>query len=169
MFKNKNRKINSDITDTFIGDGTVFEGKIRSAAGLRLEGKLNGDLECEGDVVIGESGIANSNITARNVILAGQITGNVTIKGKLTITSTGKLYGNMSSATLTIEEGGLFQGNSIMDQDEIEISMELESRGIERRSGVERRNPFNGGWTKEERRANEDVEFGWISSLKRIS
>ena len=25
MFKNKNRKINSDITDTFIGDGTVFE------------------------------------------------------------------------------------------------------------------------------------------------
>ena len=43
-----------------------------------------------------------------------------------------------------------------MDQDEIEISMELESRGIDTASGVERRSPFNGGWTKEERRANED-------------
>ncbi|BBH22664.1 hypothetical protein Back11_40090 [Paenibacillus baekrokdamisoli] len=153
MFKIKNRKMNSEIPDTFIGDGTVVEGKIRSAGGVCLEGKLSGDLDCEGDVRIAESGIANSNITAKNVFLAGQITGNVTITGKLTITSTGKLYGNLSAATLSIEEGGLFQGSSTMDHDQISTGLELRS-GLERRSGFDRRSAIEGIWMSEERRVH---------------
>ena len=114
MFKNKKRKIDPDTTDTLIGEGTVFEGKIRSEAGIRVEGRIVGDIECTGDVIVGEKGVLYSNIHARHVELAGIVHGNVTAQGQLTIRSTGKLYGNLTAQRLNIEAGAVFQGSSKM-------------------------------------------------------
>jgi cytoskeletal protein CcmA (bactofilin family) len=114
MFKSKHR-IDPSSTDTLVGEGSVFEGRIKSDAGIRVEGQVNGDIECTGDVTIGEKGLVQSNIMARNVTIAGQVTGNVTAKGKLLITSKGRLSGNIHVQALTIEEGGQFQGNSRME------------------------------------------------------
>jgi cytoskeletal protein CcmA (bactofilin family) len=115
MFKKKKDFMNPNTTDTLIGEGTTFEGRIKSEASIRIEGGITGDIECAGDVIIGEHGVVKSNITARDVVLAGSMQGNIITKGKLTITSTGSLQGNISSASIIIEEGGLFQGNSKME------------------------------------------------------
>ncbi|RKP44290.1 polymer-forming cytoskeletal protein [Cohnella endophytica] len=115
MFKKKTAKIDPNMTDTLIGEGTTFEGKIKSQAGIRVEGQLVGDMDCAGDITIGENGIARSNIKARNVIVAGQVIGNVSATGKLTIKNTGKLHGNLSALELSIESGAVFQGMSMMD------------------------------------------------------
>ena len=117
MFKKKNVKINPNTTDTVIGEGTNFEGRIKSEASLRIEGHLTGDIECIGDVIIGEHGMVKSNINARNVTIAGVVSGNVTTKGTLNITATGQLFGNTISHSLVISEGGIFQGQSKMLQD----------------------------------------------------
>jgi cytoskeletal protein CcmA (bactofilin family) len=118
MFKNKKSKIDPNMTDTLIGEGSLFEGKMKSEAGIRIEGQIIGDIDCIGDVTIGENGVARSNIKARNVILAGQAFGNVTAKGKLTIKATGRLDGNLSALELSIESGGIFQGSSKMETKE---------------------------------------------------
>lgn len=112
---NKKAKIDPSTTDTLIGEGSTFEGKIRSQASIRLEGEITGDLECEGDVIVGEKGVARSNVAARNIILAGKVYGNIFAKGKLTIKSTGYLAGNLSVSELAIESGGFFKGNSQME------------------------------------------------------
>jgi len=117
MFGKGKAKINPNTTDTLIGEGSVFEGRIRSQASLRVEGTVNGDIECVGDVTVGEHGVARSNITARNVTIAGKVYGNVTTGGILTITATGQLYGNSLSQSLVIAEGGIFQGQSKMQTD----------------------------------------------------
>lgn len=114
MFKNKKSKIDPNMTDTLIGEGSSFEGKIRSEAGIRVEGHLTGDIECTGDVTIGENGVARSHIRARHVIVAGRVTGDIAATGKLTIKATGQLYGNLSAQELSIESGGIFQGSSKM-------------------------------------------------------
>ncbi|MCI3922610.1 polymer-forming cytoskeletal protein [Paenibacillus sp. TRM 82003] len=113
MFKAK--RIDVSATDTLIGEGSVFEGKIKSEASLRVEGQMIGDIECGGDVTIGEGGKAKSNITARNVVIAGTVHGNVTTRGTLTLTGTGKLFGNTSAPSLVISEGAVFQGMSRME------------------------------------------------------
>src|SRR5690606_5739962 len=110
-------KINPNTTDTLIGEGSTFEGRIRSDASLRVEGTIIGDIDCVGDVTIGENGQAKSNVTARNVTIAGIVQGNVNTRGLLTITSTGQLLGNTLSHSLIIAEGGIFQGVSKMQQD----------------------------------------------------
>lgn len=151
MFKFwKRDKISTLLTDTFIGEGTIVEGPIRSAGSVRLEGQLRGDIFSEGDVFLGDTAFAISNITARNLFIAGQVTGNVRISGKLTITASGKLYGNMDAAMFSVEEGGVFQGTSSMDTGEPVISP-LERRGIR-----ERRVAADPNWTGEERRSGVD-------------
>ncbi|TDG00948.1 polymer-forming cytoskeletal protein [Paenibacillus piri] len=115
MFKGKKLAGDLHTTDTLIGEGTLFEGKIKSEASIRIEGQITGDVDCAGDVTVGEHGVVKSNINARDVILAGSVTGNVFCKGKLTIRSTGKLYGNTTAQSLIIDEGGIFQGTSKMD------------------------------------------------------
>ena len=116
MFKKKG-KINPNSTDTLVGEGTVFEGRIKSEASLRIEGHITGDIECLGDVTIGENGLAKSNINARHVTVAGVVTGNISTKGTLSITSSGQVFGNTTSHSLIIAEGGIFQGQSKMVQD----------------------------------------------------
>ena len=111
----KRGRMNVSETDTLIGEGTVFEGKIKSQASVRVEGQLAGDIECEGDVTIGERGKAKSNISARNVIIAGVVHGHVQTRGTLTLTASGQLYGNTSAQSLVIAEGAVFQGTSKME------------------------------------------------------
>jgi cytoskeletal protein CcmA (bactofilin family) len=110
----KSVKLDPNTTDTLIGEGSIFEGKIRSDAGVRIEGQITGDIECEGDVTVGEKGVVHSNILARNIIIAGTVNGNVHAKNKLSITSKGKLFGNMVASSLSIEEGSVFEGTSKM-------------------------------------------------------
>lgn len=112
MFKSKKNNLNITTTDTLIGEGTVFDGKIKSEASIRIEGTITGDIQCAGDVAVGEKGVVKSHISARDVIIAGSVHGNVTSKGKVTITSKGKLYGNAVANSLVIDEGGIFQGTS---------------------------------------------------------
>lgn len=116
MFKSKAIpvKLDPDTTDTLVGEGSSFEGNIKSDASIRIEGQVTGDIECKGDVTIGEKGQVKSNIAARNVIIAGTVTGDIQTRSKLSITSTGKLYGNITVASLSVEEGSVFEGSSRM-------------------------------------------------------
>lgn len=109
------KSMNPNTTDTLIGEGTVVEGSITSAASLRIEGHVLGDIHCSGDVTVGQKGLVHSDINARNILNGGTIQGSVSTKGKLTITDTGKVQGSISVASLTIAEGGLFHGTSRME------------------------------------------------------
>lgn len=109
------KETNPNTTDTLIGPGTCVKGNITSKAGLRIEGQLTGDVNCEGDISIGENGRLQSSITARNVYNAGVVEGSIHTRGLLTITQTGKVIGEISAKSLIIAEGGVFQGTSRME------------------------------------------------------
>lgn len=115
MFGKKPSDKNVSATDTLIGEGTIIEGKLVTTASLRIDGSVVGDIECSGDVTIGEKGSARSIIAARNVFNAGAITGSVFAKGKLTITSRGRVEGDVHVGTLHVSEGGIFRGECQMD------------------------------------------------------
>lgn len=115
MFLAKKHPLNPAATDTLIGEGSLFEGKVKSEASIRIEGQVIGGVDCAGDVTVGERGVVKSDITARNLILAGTVHGNVTVTEKLTIISTGQLFGNANVQSFVIEEGGVFHGTSTME------------------------------------------------------
>ena len=96
--------------DTLIGAHTVFEGNIESQGGVRVDGKLTGELKIGGDISIGPEAKIVGNIYAHNVVLAGTVDGNIYADGMLRLLSKGRLRGNVQAYGLVADEGGIFHG-----------------------------------------------------------
>lgn len=101
--------------ETIIGPGTHIEGVLRTKSGLRVEGSIEGKIFSESDVVIGESGRVQTDIEAENLTVAGEIRGDVKVRGRLTLLSTGRLFGAATPGTLIVEPGAIWQGESRME------------------------------------------------------
>lgn len=135
--RRKSKELNPSSTDTLVGLGSTIEGNLHSKASLRIEGQVVGDVYCEGDVTIGEKANLQSNVSARNVYNAGKIEGSVVTRGVLSITQTGKVIGDISVRSLSIAEGGLFQGSSRMTSPQ-EEAQDKSKGGQDRKSHLQK-------------------------------
>jgi len=115
MFKENKRPI---AAETIIGQGTLMEGTMISEASIRIEGEYRGDIECKANIIIGEYGVARSNISAKDIIVAGKVIGDVAAAGRLTITSSGSVQGSIKALGLHIQDGGIFSGTCHMEQEQ---------------------------------------------------
>ena len=111
MFK-KNKKqqpleINEQEISTIIGEGYVFTGELQGSSVIRIEGKIIGNVNVEGGVVLGENGYIEGNITSRSVIIYGTVDGNVKTT-QLEIKKTGHVNGEITTDTLEIELGAQY-------------------------------------------------------------
>lgn len=113
MFRNREEKRKRTV-DTLIASSTTIEGKITHPKSLRIDGKVNGEIDCEGDVHIGKSGKVEPVIRAKNLYIAGKVKGDVYVTEKVHLMETGKLSGNVTSNGIIIDDGGQFVGNSDM-------------------------------------------------------
>lgn len=114
----KKDEANFDRVDTLIGKDTVFEGSINAKGTLRVDGKITGQVNCQGDVVIGESGVVEADLRARHILVAGTINGNVIAQAKVELASTGTVRGDINVASLIIDDGAVFEGNCTMKSNE---------------------------------------------------
>lgn len=102
-------------SESFIGSMMSVEGGIIKCDGnLRIDGRVDGEVNVTGAVVIGKTGVVNANVHAQHVFVAGELRGDVESPTGLEITGTGKLYGNITVGSLQIERGGIFRGQSFM-------------------------------------------------------
>lgn len=117
-FGKKASPINTDKIDTLIGKNTDFVGNMTAEGTVRIDGKIKGDVFLTGNLIMGEQGSIKGNVKSDNIHLSGVIKGNVLSANQLHITTTGKLYGDMTVNNIVIDEGGLFHGNCIMMESE---------------------------------------------------
>lgn len=115
MFRRKDSaNINMDKIDTVIGRETEIKGTVTAKGVVRVDGKIEGHIVNQGDVVVGEGAVILAEIKARHVTVAGEIRGNITAEGKLEILGSGKVHGNIQVQNLVIGEGAVFRGKSEM-------------------------------------------------------
>ncbi len=100
--------------DTIIGKGTEINGNIKAEGLIRIDGRFEGGLESSGDVIVGEGGLVKAEVKGRHLTIAGEVNGNIYLSGRLELTSTGKLLGDISVDTIVIRDGGLFKGQCEM-------------------------------------------------------
>jgi cytoskeletal protein CcmA (bactofilin family) len=101
--------------ETVLGPNCTLLGELRSQANIRLDGTFEGTLEIDGNVLVGETAKINADIHARNVAVAGAVRGN--ISGKLVqLLRTARVWGNISAAAITTEEGAFIDGKLTMVQ-----------------------------------------------------
>lgn len=112
MFRKK-EDIVEDL-DSLIGENIKISGKIEGKGNLRIDGFVEGDINYEGNIVIGETGKVYGNIKAGDISLAGTIQGNVDSKTKLVIFPTGTLIGDIEVSSFIVHENARFDGSCKM-------------------------------------------------------
>lgn len=111
--------------ESLLGASLKVKGEIKSAGGLHLEGQVDGSVESQGDVSVGESAVVTANITAKAVTIAGTVEGNITCSGRVELLSTAKVVGNIVGGSLVVSEGASVLG---------EVKVTGEARGTSSKS-----------------------------------
>jgi len=99
---------------TIISSGVKIEGTVTTNGNIRVDGEIKGDIISENNITVGESGSVNGKINASVISIGGTVTGSLEAKEKLTLTSRGKINGDIIVKAFVIEDGGLFNGNCRM-------------------------------------------------------
>ena len=95
---------------TVVGAGAIFTGHFKGTENYVIYGKIVGDCDLEGTVVIEEGGLWRGNITALNVIIAGEVHGDVVGHKKIELAQTAKIVGSIAGPTMAIAEGAVIEG-----------------------------------------------------------
>jgi cytoskeletal protein CcmA (bactofilin family) len=105
------RTVQGSETFSIVDRHSLFTGAFRTARDLRVEGVVEGEVACEGKMVIAQGARVKATITAREIEVAGELDGEVTCSGRFRITPTGNATGKATAASLIIEEGARFNGD----------------------------------------------------------
>jgi cytoskeletal protein CcmA (bactofilin family) len=97
-----------------ICEGTGIKGSVKSSADLRIDGKIEGNVQCEGKIIIGEKGYIKGDIASKNMEISGHVEGTIAVEGQLAFKSTALVEGEITTNKLVIEIGAVFNGNCHM-------------------------------------------------------
>ena len=94
-----------DGINSTIGAGSVFEGKFYISGSLRIDGKFEGEIKTDNELVVGETGKVKTDIVARSVVVAGTVIGNIKASEEVRLLETAKVLGDITTPILTIQNG----------------------------------------------------------------
>jgi cytoskeletal protein CcmA (bactofilin family) len=113
MFKkNNNQKpleINQQEISTIIGEGYIFTGDVHGSSVIRVEGKIIGNVQVDGGVILGEKGNIDGDINTKSAIIFGTVNGNIKTT-QLEIKRSGHVNGDITTDSLEIELGAQYNG-----------------------------------------------------------
>ncbi len=126
----KNKIKSTDLTiNSILGENTTLKGHFIIKGPLRIDGNFSGKIDSTGKVIIGKNGRAECMLIARVVIIGGTVKGDVYAEEKVLVLKTGEVIGNIYSASITMEDGVIFNGKcKIIEKDNIKDILELKKR-----------------------------------------
>lgn len=95
---------------TVIAQGVTFTGTLRGEGVIQVEGVVEGEFDLTGAVVVAESGLIRGPVAADVVRVAGRVEGNVHAREHMRLESSGSLDGDVTTASLVVEDGGILNG-----------------------------------------------------------
>lgn len=114
IFKSDGRQ--SDLNG-FLDSGSHLEGELRFEASFRVDGKLTGIVRSEGDLIVGESGEVEGELYVGQVFVSGTVRGTIHASRKIQIAPNGKIFAELDTPSLIIEDGATFEGQCAMTRD----------------------------------------------------
>src|SRR6202044_4058386 len=97
-------------TPTFIGAESVFVGNIRGAGHFVVSGEVHGDGDLQGGLNLSATGSWYGFIEAQQAIVAGKITGGLSVRDKLEIGYSAVISGKVSARTIAMAKGAIVDG-----------------------------------------------------------
>ena len=95
---------------TVLARDDVLTGKLQMKDGGQVLGKFSGQIECDGELLIGPEAHVEADIRSAKVTIAGFVRGNIVAANRLKIMSSGRLEGDAKVGALVVLEGGVHLG-----------------------------------------------------------
>lgn len=102
--------------NAFVGKGVEFKGIISYNGTVRIDGTMEGEIHTEGTLLVGEEAVITATVSAGTIICKGKITGDIQAKEKVKLRTPAILNGSVTTPTLSMEEGVLFNGSCEMSR-----------------------------------------------------
>lgn len=103
-----------DGVQAHLGKGSRVEGKLTFEGSVKIDGYVEGEIQAQQSVIVGETAVINAQINADTVVVKGKITGDITARKQVELRGPAKLTGNITTPSLVIHEGVLFEGHCSM-------------------------------------------------------
>jgi cytoskeletal protein CcmA (bactofilin family) len=106
----------SDDIIAFVGEEVTFKGTIRYQGTVRVDGRLEGEIYTDGNLIIGQKAVITAKIEAGMVTCQGRITGEILAKNRVKLLSPAIFDGTITTPLLSMDEGVMFNGSCNMPQ-----------------------------------------------------
>jgi cytoskeletal protein CcmA (bactofilin family) len=104
----------SGVAETIVGTSVKLKGNLKSDGDITVDGSVNGEIRTKGMVTIGPNAHVIASVRAKKVVIAGTVQGNIEAIERLTLTETGRVYGDIVANILSVAAGAIFTGKSTM-------------------------------------------------------
>lgn len=95
---------------TLINEGCKISGEVSGDGDFIVNGEVAGDCDINGTVTLARNGFWQGSLQASNVVVAGQIEGDITASGKVEITDTARISGTVTAEAIAVAEGAVVEG-----------------------------------------------------------
>src|SRR5215472_18319640 len=121
---------NNSSSKNILNSDVEVKGAIKFSGDLTFDGKLEGDINSDGTLNLGENAVVKGTIDVGSVVVRGKISGNIIAKDKIDLKAKTELFGDVRAAKLVIEEGVTFVGKTEVNPNKVSPSAPP-ARGIE--------------------------------------
>jgi cytoskeletal protein CcmA (bactofilin family) len=98
----------------YLYKGSRVSGQLFFQGAARIDGNVEGEIQCQGTLTIGDGAEVRARVFSQVVIIRGKVEGNVIAKEKIELVAPGRVIGNISAPRLTVTEGVVFDGDCSM-------------------------------------------------------
>ncbi len=98
----------------FLDAGSHIDGELHFEDTFRVDGRLTGKVVSKGDLVIGEEGEVDGEVEVGRVFVSGVARGSIVARERAELTAGSKVYADLQTPTLIVEEGAWFEGRCRM-------------------------------------------------------
>lgn len=99
---------------TILTSGCHFSGKLYCRGSSRIGGKIEGQIISEGLLIVEEEAVITAEIKADEVVIQGRVQGKVQASGRVELTASSHVDGDIATPVLIVREGAQFNGRSTM-------------------------------------------------------
>ena len=114
MFKRRRNPAGSNGLTAFIDEGSEIEGRYTFSGTVMLNGRFKGEISTTDTLIIGEKGVMNGDIRAGQVLISGEVVGNVSAAERVELKRTARVFGDVEAPIIVVEEGVLYEGHCRM-------------------------------------------------------
>jgi cytoskeletal protein CcmA (bactofilin family) len=128
-----------DTIDTLIGQKTKFNGDVEFSGGLRVDGKVNGNIIARDDanstLVLSELSEVEGNINVPHIIINGTVRGNIKSSAHIELQPNSRIVGDVHYKGVEMQLGATINGNLVCDTSKADTPVQQTPEAGAQRAG----------------------------------